>query len=169
MIRKLIEAVLFIVMLGALMTLMSVVAAQAQGQRFRTPIADPFKGSTQQPLYTEYKGVRIGMTADEARAKLGEAELKADDQDFYVVSATETAQIEYDADHKVVGISVDFMGGVGAPEQSNVVGGNVLVKPDGAIYKLVRYEQSGIWVSYNRSPGSAIVTITIHKIVSFGR
>ena len=170
MIRKLIEAILFIVMLAVMVTFMSVVAAQAEGQRLRTPIANPFKESAQQPLYTDYRGVLIGMTAGEARAKLGEAALKADDQDVYVVSASETAQIEYDAAHKVVGISVDYMGGTGAPDYRNVVGGDALVKPDGAIYKMVRYEQIGIWVSYNRTPGSVpIVTITIHKIVSFGR
>jgi hypothetical protein len=167
MIRKLLEAVLLIVMLGALMTLMSVVAAQAQGQRFRAPIGNPLKESTQQPLYTEYKGVRIGMTADEARAKLGEAALKADDQDFYVVSTTETAQIFYDPSHKVMGISVDYLGGVGAPDYRNVIGDNVDLKPDGAIYKVVRYKHLGVWVSYNRTPGSTgIVTITIQKFIS---
>jgi hypothetical protein len=116
-------------------------------------------------LYTDYKGVRIGMTAEEARAKLGQAALKADDQDFYVFSGTETAQIEYDLAHKVIGISVDYMGGVGAPDYRNVVGGNAVVEPDSRIYKMVRYEQVGVWVSYNRTPGSvAIVTITLHKI-----
>jgi hypothetical protein len=162
-ITKLIKATLLVVLLGALLTVMSVVAAQAQGQRFRTPIANSFKApsATQQPLYTEYKGVRIGMTADEVRAKLGQAALKADDQDFYVFSDTETAQIAYDSAHKVISISVDYMGGVGAPDYHTVVGGNIEVKPDGAIYKLVRYEQFGVWVSYNRPPGNPFVTVTI--------
>ena len=165
MIRNLIKAILLIVLLGALVTVTSV-AAQAQGQKSRTPIANAFKGpgATQQPLYTDYKGVRIGMTAEEARAKLGQAALKADDQDFYVFSGTETAQIEYDGAHKVIGISVDYMGGVGAPDYRNVVGGNAVVEPDGKIYKMVRYEQFRVWVSYNRTPGAvAIVTITVHK------
>ena len=36
----------------------------------------------QQPLYREYRGVRLGMTATEARAKLGEPAMKSDEQDF---------------------------------------------------------------------------------------
>ncbi len=166
MISKLIKAGFIVVLLGALLTVVSVATAQAQEQKFRAPTANSSKASMQQPLYADYKGVRIGMSADEARAKLGQAALKGDDQDFYIVSATETAQIEYDAAHKVVGISVDYLGGVGAPDYRNVVGGNSEIKTNGGIYKMVRYEQGEIWVSYNRTPGEvAIVTITIHKIL----
>ena len=32
--------------------------------------------AAQQPLFTEYKGIRLGMTAAETRAKLGEPMLK---------------------------------------------------------------------------------------------
>jgi hypothetical protein len=165
MIRKLIEAILLIVMLCVLGAVTSV-AAQAQEKSWsRTPVANASKGpgATQQPLFTEYKGVRIGMAAEEARAKLGQAVLKGDDQDFYVFSAAETAQIEYEA-HKVIGISVDYIGGVGAPDYRYVIGGNAVVEPDGAIHKLVRYDQARIWVSYNRTPGAVVtVTITLHK------
>ena len=45
--------------------------------------------------------MRLGMTAAEARAKLGEPAMKSDEQDFYVFSANETAQIVYTA-QKVV-------------------------------------------------------------------
>jgi hypothetical protein len=123
-------------------------------------------GATQQPLYGEYKGVRIGMTTDEARAKLGQPALKADDQDYYMFANTETVQIAYNADHKVVCISIDYMGGVGAPDYRNVVGADIKVKPDGSMYKLVRYEQLGFWVSYNRTANNSVViaTITIQKI-----
>ena len=38
----------------------------------------------QQPLYREYRGVRLGMTAADERAKLGEPAMKSDEQDFYV-------------------------------------------------------------------------------------
>ncbi len=162
MIRKLYKAMLLIVMLGTLGTVMSV-TAQTPGHKSRTPIANAFKepGATQQPLYRDYKGVRIGMTADEARAKLGQPALKADDQDYYVVSENQTVQIVYDSAHKVIGISVDYMGGVGAPDYRNVVGGDIAVKPNGAMYKLVRYEQLGFWVSYNRTASNSVVTVTI--------
>jgi hypothetical protein len=120
--------------------------------------------ATQQSLYSEYRGVRIGMNAQEVRTKLGAPLQKADDMDLYILSETETAQIAYDASHRVKGISVDYLGGVGAPDYKLVVGPDVEVKANGAIYKLVRYESLGFWVSYNRSAGEVpIVSITIQK------
>lgn len=166
MITKLIKALLVV----TLVSLGFSASAQTQGQKSRTPVANSFKdaGATQQPLYTDYKGVRIGTTADEARAKLGQPALKADDQDFYVFSDKETAQIAYDSAHKVTGISVDYMGGAGAPDYRSVVGADINVKADGSMYKLVRYEQLGFWVSYNRTANDSVVmvTITIQKIAS---
>src|SRR5215218_7389893 len=61
----------------------------------------------QQPLYREYRGVRLGMTAEEARAKLGVPAMMSDEQDFYIFSANETAQLVY-AEQKVVTISTDY-------------------------------------------------------------
>jgi hypothetical protein len=121
--------------------------------------------TAQQPLYTEYRGVRVGMKAQEVRTKLGEPLQKADDGDFYIFSeGKEMAQIAYDASQAVTSVSVDYLGGVGAPDPSLVVGPNVEVKPDGSIYKLIRYDSLGVWVYYNRTGGAVpIVTITIQK------
>ena len=94
------------------------------------------------------------MNAQEVRTKLGEPLQKADDMDLYVFSEKETAQIAYDASHRVKVVSVDYLGGVGAPDYKLVVGPDVEVKADGAIYKLVRYDSLGFWVSYNRSAGA---------------
>jgi hypothetical protein len=122
--------------------------------------------ATQQPLYTQYKGVRLGMTAAEARAKLGTPTMKDTDQDFYVFSENETAQIGYDAAHKVTAISVDYVGGIGAPDYKAVVGGELEKSADGSMYRVVRYESQGFWVSYNRTTGPvATVTVTIQKIL----
>ena len=118
-----------------------------------------------QPAFSEYKGVRLNMTAEEVRAKLGKPELAADDQDYYVFSQTETAQIVYDAAHTVKAISADFLAGTGAPDFRTVVGSDLQTKPDGSMYKLVLYESLGFWVSYNRSVGAVpMVTITIQRI-----
>src|SRR6266542_966163 len=107
MIAKLINLAGLLVALGALGIVASV-TAQTQGQASRTPTANSYKeaGATQPPLYGNYKGVRIGTTMEETRAKLGQPALKADDQDYYVFSEKETVQIAYDATHKVTGISV---------------------------------------------------------------
>ncbi|MEO8434598.1 MAG: hypothetical protein ABI596_06860 [Pyrinomonadaceae bacterium] len=123
--------------------------------------------ATQQPLYTEYRGVRLGMSAEEARAKLGPTVLKADDQDFYAFSENETAQIVYDTARQVVTISVDYLNGIGAPDYKAVLGGNLTDTADGSLYRLVRYESLGLWVSYNRTAGPvATVSVTIQKLVA---
>jgi hypothetical protein len=137
--------------------------ADAKAQRVKAAIkAD---AATQQPLYTEYKGVRLGMSAEEARAKLGTPALKGSDQDYYVFSENETAQICYDAAQKVVTISVDYLGGIGAPDYKAVVGGELEQMANGSLYRIVRYESLHFWVSYNRAirPVTS-VTVTIQKM-----
>jgi hypothetical protein len=115
----------------------------------------------QQPLYKEYRGVRLGMTAAETRAKLGEPAMKSDEQDFYVVSANETVQIAY-IGQKVVTISTDYVGGVGAPDYRSVVGEGLLEKPDGSLFRMVMYNSERFWVTYNKSTSAVpVVTITI--------
>ena len=120
----------------------------------------------QQPIYREYRGVRLGMTAAEARTKLGEPVMKSNEQDYYVISATETTQIAYDAFQKVVTISTDYTGGVGAPDHKSVVGdGMLLQKPDGSLFRMVQYDSAGMWVIYNKSAGTVpVVTITIQMM-----
>jgi len=143
-------------------------AASVVGQRA------PAKGSKafaptepQQPLFSEYKGVRIGMTEQEVHAKLGQA-VKTADADFYMFSDTETAQIAYDQTRKVVAISIDYAGGAGAPDYRTVVGNDLTTREDGSLYKMVHYENLGFWVSYNKTgPSSAVTTVsmTIQKVM----
>ena len=115
----------------------------------------------QQPLYKEYRGVRLGMTAAETRAKLGEPAMKSDEQDFYVVSANETVQIAY-IGQKVVTISTDYVGGVDAPDYRSVVGEGLLEKPDGSLFRMVMYNSERFWVTYNKSTSAVpLVTITL--------
>ena len=140
-------------------------SANANAQAQKVKAASNREAATQQPLYTECKGVRLGMSAEEARAKLGTPALKDSDQDYYVFSENETAQIVYDTAHKVVTISVDYLDGIGAPDYKAVVGGELERTANGSLYRIVRYENLGFWVSYNRTTGPvATVTVTIQKI-----
>jgi hypothetical protein len=148
-------------LIGALLLLLMGVIAKGQSPAWT------MRGQSQiqQPLYTEYRGVRIGMTAAETRAKLGEPAMKSSEQDFYVLSANETAQIAYDAFQKVVTISTDYTGGVGAPDYRVVVGESLLQRPDGSLFSMVKYESAGMWVMYNKSAAVVpVVTITIQLI-----
>ena len=140
--------------------------ADVNGQAQKSRAAVSSIPANQQPLFTEYKGVRLGMTAEEARAKLGEPAIKANDQDYYVFSDKEAVQIVYDAGLRVTAISIDYVGGVGAPDPKLVVGTNLETIQNGSLYKIVHYESRGFWVSYNRTPGPVVmVTITIQKIL----
>ena len=131
-------------------------AAKAQKPRANATV--------QQPIFSEYKGIRLGMTAKEVRAKLGEPTLKGDDQDLYMISQTETAQFVYDRRQKTKAISIDYTGGVGAPDPKTVVDGELEVSPRGH-YKMVRYNSLGFWVSFNRTAGPVVVvSITIARI-----
>jgi len=121
------------------------------------------------PVFLDYRGVKIGWLADDVRKKLGSPANKGDEQDFYTFGDKETCQIFYDkATSKVTAISVDFFTGARetiTPQQ--VFGSDFEAKADGSKSKLVRYPKAGFWVSYNRTAGdSPIVTVTIQKLPS---
>ena len=138
-----------------------IMAAVTSGQRARSTATAPVL-PLEQALFSDYKGIRLGMTTDEVRGKFGNPTLKGDDQDYYVFSDTESAQFAYDAAHKVVTISVDYV--TGAPDYRNVVGASIDQSADGSLYKMIRYEALGFWVSYGRAGAKGTVTITIQKI-----
>lgn len=136
--------------------------ANAQARRVKAALKGD--AATQEPLYTEYKGVRLGMSAEESRTKLGVPALKGSDQDYYVFSENESAQICYDAAQKVVTISVDYLGGIGAPDHTAVVGGDLERLANGSLYRIVRYDSLHFWVSYNRATAPVTsVTVTLQK------
>jgi hypothetical protein len=143
---------------------LSSVTALAQrkpGGHVSPPAADEQSSS-----FNAYRGVQLGMTAEEVRKKLGEPKDKGTEQDFFVFNETETAQIVYDKSQKVVTISADFLTqGPDVLTAKQVVGSEVEAKPDGSVYKLVRFPKAGYWVSFNRTSGaSPMTTVTLQKI-----
>jgi len=155
---RIVEIVFFVI--GVILLLLLGVVASGQTKTEAMKVARGYT-QVQQPLYREYRGVRLGMTAAETRAKLGEPAMKSDEQDFYVFSANETAQIVYTG-QKVVTISTDYNGGVGAPDYKSVVGEDLLQKPDGSSFRMVLYDSERFWLSYYKSASvQPVVTITI--------
>jgi hypothetical protein len=118
------------------------------------------------PLFSEFKGVRIGTPTDEARKKLGNPKDKGDEQDFFLFNDNQTVMVYYDKAKTVTAISIDFMNGANAiPPAKAVIGSEIDAKPDGSGYKMVRYPRAGYWVAYSRTAGKApTVTITMQKI-----
>lgn len=146
----------------------SAIFANTPGQ-VRAKNANSYSGPTKlgQPIYADYKGIRIGMSEQEVHNKLGQG-TKVENSDFYLISDTETAQIAYDAKKTVIAISVDYANGVGAPDYKAVVGNDIETRADGSLYKIVHYDQLGFWVSYNRTGKNnpvGTVSITIQKVL----
>ena len=116
------------------------------------------------PVFTDYRGVKIGMSADEVRGKLDGVK-KGDKQDLLVFSEREHAQIYYDDKGKVTAISIDYFDASNAPAPNAVLGAGIQAKDDGSMYQLNRYPEAGYWVSYNRTAGDKpVITITVQKI-----
>jgi hypothetical protein len=92
------------------------------------------------PPFHDYKGVHIGMTMDETRKLLGNPADKQDEQDSYLISNKESAQVYYDSSHKVFAISVTYLGSV-APQPKAVLGTDVESRRDGSLYKLIRFRR----------------------------
>lgn len=152
-----------LVLVAAAVTLMLLVPATLRAQRSK---GAGDGGDDTHPAFSDFKGVRIGMLADEARKKLGTPRDKSAEQDFYMLNDNEAVQVFYDKTGAVNAISIDYLSGdSGIPTCKDVLGAEVEAKADGSIYKMMRYPKAGYWVSYSRTAGNeATVTVTMQKI-----
>lgn len=120
------------------------------------------------PVWQNYKGVAIGMTAAEAIEKLGAPTSENEGGLFYMFTEFETVQVLFDADKKVRTVSVIYTSEYPNPPKFADIFGKTAEddsKPDGSIFKMVRYEDAGYWVSYNRMAGEqAMVIVVIQKL-----
>jgi hypothetical protein len=118
------------------------------------------------PPFQDYKGVRLGMDAGEVRKKLGNPQDKSDQQDLYLFSDKESAQVFYDASKKVSALAITYLGDVSrAPSAQTVFGTQIEAKADGSVYKMERYPKAGYWLSYSRTGGEEpMVSVTMQKI-----
>ncbi len=148
----------FLVIGASAVPLMSV-----QGQR--RPAAHG-SGEEPTPVFRAYRGIELGMTTDDVRKKLGAPKDKSAEQDFFVFTETESAQVVYDKTQKVIAISADFLTvGNGVITAKEVFGSDIEAKADGSLYRMVRYPKAGYWLSYNRTGGaSPLTTVTLQKI-----
>ncbi|HEX8161044.1 MAG TPA: hypothetical protein VF538_04185 [Pyrinomonadaceae bacterium] len=118
-----------------------------------------------EPPFHDFKGVSIGMSAQDARLKLGNPTEKSDTFDFFNLSEKQTVQVYYDAG-KVSAIAVMFSNpGADAISPKTIFGTDIDAKPDGSMYKMVRYQKAGYFVAYSRTAGDQpLVSVTIQKI-----
>jgi hypothetical protein len=137
----------------------------APGARAQTGDEPPGIDAATGPIFKHYKGVQIGMTADEVRQKLGTPQVKDKTEDIFLIS-DEMVQVVYDKDSKVSAVSITYSNkNDAAPTALSVLGEDVAAGADGRIYKLVRYPTVGYWVAYSRTAGDApIVSVTMKKL-----
>lgn len=131
-------------------------AARAQG---------PADTADDQPPFREYKGVRIGMPAAEARKLLGNPTDKDDKQEVFSLSDQETCQLYYDGEKRVSAVSITYSGGKAIPTAKAVLGDEAETRKDGSAHRLIRFPKAGYWVSYTRTSGdSPLTVIAIQKL-----
>ncbi|MBX3267368.1 MAG: hypothetical protein KF831_11745 [Acidobacteria bacterium] len=118
------------------------------------------------PVFKAYRGVKIGMTAAEARSALGDPKEKSDTEDLYAPADGEEARVFYDDAGKVRAISVMYTGDISkAPTAKAVIGEDVQANEDGGMFKRVEYEKQGYWVSYVKVAGdNPMIVITMQAI-----
>jgi hypothetical protein len=118
------------------------------------------------PLYQDFRGVRLGMTADETRERLGKPKDRDDAMDYYEFSDHQRARVYYGADKKVEAIVATYLGPEsGAPAPEAIVGSSIAFAEDGSGSKKVDYPAEGYWVAYSRTAGDKpFVMVTIKKL-----
>lgn len=111
----------------------------------------------------EYRGVFLGTERDQVRQKLGNPKDEFPAEDSFELSENESVRVFYTEDKKVKAIVVTYSGKIdGAPKPNDVVGEAVEPRDDGGMYKMVRFEDKGFWVSYVKIAGdnpSIIITV----------
>ena len=120
------------------------------------------------PLYSDYKGVKLGMSAGDVRKKLGRPKDAGKEQDFFVFSDTERARVYYDDKGNASAIIVTYIGKSGnAPPPETILGARLDANADGSMYKLVQYPKAGYWIAYSRTAGDEPLTmVTMQKMVA---
>lgn len=152
--------------LVAFIAAMGFFAGSPSVSALRSSSASPAPSPGDKKTFSEYKGVAIGTTADDVRKKLGQPKDKSDAQDLYTFSDSESAVFYYDPAHLVAAIMINYLGNLkDAPSVKDVFGEDVPPKPDGSVFKMVRYPKAGYSISYNRSGGDdALISLAIQKM-----
>lgn len=155
--------VTFTLLLLAALALLPTALGQTLARKPGPAPANP--AQEEQPPFHDYKGVRIGMAAEEARKLLGNPTDKDDKQEVFTVSDDESCQVYYDASKKVSAVSITYFSTKAVPNVKAVLGEEPEVKQDGSFTKLIRFPKAGYWVSYTRTSGdSPMIIIAMQKI-----
>lgn len=111
----------------------------------------------------EYKGVKLGMKRDDARAAAGKVESSTDSSDEFKLTGDDTMTIHYD-NGAVKAIQLAFLESKNAPAWKDVVG-DAEVSETGAGAKFSRktVPAENFWVTIYQSKDGTVTRITISR------
>jgi hypothetical protein len=117
-------------------------------------------------VISEYRGVFIGTDREQIHSKLGKPKDEFKGEDNFEISENEVVRVFYDDANKAKAIVVTYSGKIdSAPKPNDVVGEPVEARPDGGMYKMVRFAEKGFWVSYVKVAGDTpMVIITVQSM-----
>lgn len=111
----------------------------------------------------EFKGVKLGMKRDDARAAAGKPESSGDDSDEFKLTGDDTMTLRYD-NGEVKAIQLAFLDPKNAPAWKDVVGDaevNEMANGAKTARKVVEHEK--FWVSIYQSKDGSITRVTISR------
>ncbi len=117
-------------------------------------------------LIKDYRGVFVGTERDQVHQKLGKPKDESPGEDDFELSDDETVRVFYDEAKKVKALVITYSGKLdAAPKPIDVIGEAIEPRPDGGMYKMVRVEDKGFWVSYVKTTGdNPSVMITVQAL-----
>ncbi len=117
-------------------------------------------------IIKEYRGVFIGTDRDVVHEKLGKPENEYPGEDNFKLSDNESVRVFFDDAKKVKAIVITYSGQLdAAPKPNDVIGEPIEPRADGGMYKMVRVEDKGFWVSYVKTAGdNPSVMITVQSL-----
>ena len=119
-------------------------------------------------IIQEYRGVFVGTDRDQVHQKLGKPKDASAGEDDFEISDAESVRVFYDDAKKVKALVITYSGKLdAAPKPNDVIGEPIEPRPDGGMYKMVRLEAKGFWVSYVKTAGdNPSVMITVQSLKS---
>lgn len=118
----------------------------------------------QNKVMTQYRGVQLGMSKADVRAKMGNPASSSDGADEYKLTGDDLMTVRYDGD-AVTAIQLMFLDVKNAPPFNEVVG-DAPIEENESGRKTARkvVEAEKFWVSMSQSKDASMTNITIRKM-----
>ena len=160
--NRLLKLVLAFISVGILACcLVGSVAFHWQGAASAGPLLQPTQAAGK--AMHEFKGVKLGMKRDEARAVAGKAESTSDEMDEFKLTGDDTMTIRYE-NGEVKAIQLAFLDPKNAPAWKDVVGdAEVNEMANGAKTARKVMADEKYWVPIYQSKDGSTTRITISR------